>query len=131
MRSAIGVGVLTFYIVLVVAGAQDIVAQKLSVGIPSVTFTLRVLLFVLPAAAALFTWKTCRDLAKKGAREEDYPRPYPKGRTPYEDPPGQPRATPRNLPCAGHGRCVRRPPSPAQPRAQRDTSSAAAGPRRS
>src|SRR5205807_2332620 len=34
VRTAIGVGVLTFYIVLVVAGAQDIIAQKLGVGIP-------------------------------------------------------------------------------------------------
>src|SRR5207248_9153104 len=51
VRSAIGVGVLTFYIVLVVAGAQDIIAQKLGVGIPAVTNTLRVVIFVLPALA--------------------------------------------------------------------------------
>ena len=84
VRTAIGVGVLTFYIVLVIAGAQDIIAQKLSVGIPTVTNTLRVLLFVLPALIAYFTWRTCHDLDKKGAREEDYPRPYPKARTPYQ-----------------------------------------------
>src|SRR5205823_5352681 len=84
VRSAIGVGVLTFYIVLVVAGAQDIIAQKLSVGIPSVTNTLRVLVFVLPLLAALFMWKTCHDLSVRGAREEDYPRPFPKERTPYQ-----------------------------------------------
>jgi ubiquinol-cytochrome c reductase cytochrome b subunit len=88
VRSAIGVGVLTFYVVLVVAGAQDIVAQKLTVSIPSVTNTLRVLLFTLPLAAALFTWRTCRDLAVKGAREEEYPRPYPKARTPIDETPG-------------------------------------------
>ena len=84
LRTAIGVGVLTFYIVLVVAGAQDIVAQKLGVGIPTVTNTLRVLLFALPAVTAFFTWRTCHDLEKKGAREEEYPRPYPKARTPYQ-----------------------------------------------
>ena len=84
VRTAIGVGVLAFYIILVVAGAQDIVAQKLGVGIPTVTNTLRVLLFVLPALFAYFTWRTCHDLEKKGAREEDYPRPYPKARTPYQ-----------------------------------------------
>jgi len=84
VRSAIGVGVLTFYIVLVVAGAQDIIAQKLSVGIPSVTNTLRVLVFALPALAALFMWKTCHDLSVRGAREDEYPRPFPKSRTPYQ-----------------------------------------------
>jgi hypothetical protein len=83
--------VLTFYIVLVVAGAQDIVAQKLGVGIPTVTNTLRVLIFLLPALIAFFTWRTCHDLAKKGAREEGYPRPYPKARTPYETVPGPSR----------------------------------------
>jgi hypothetical protein len=43
-----------------------------------------VLLFVLPALIAYFTWRTCHDLEKKGAREDDYPRPYPKARTPYQ-----------------------------------------------
>ena len=84
VRTAIGVGVLTFYIVLVVAGAQDIVAQKLGVGIPTVTNTLRVLLFLLPAVIAFFTWRTCHDLEKKGAREEEYPRPFPQARTPFQ-----------------------------------------------
>ena len=84
MRTAIGVGVLTFYIVLVVAGAQDIIAQKLGVGIPAVTNTLRVLLLTLPLLVAFFTWRTCHDLQVKGAREEEYPRPYPKARTPFE-----------------------------------------------
>jgi len=84
VRTAIGVGVLTFYIVLVVAGAQDIVAQKMGVPIPTVTNTLRVVLFVLPALLAFFTWRTCHDLEKKGAREENYPRPFPKAKTPYQ-----------------------------------------------
>jgi ubiquinol-cytochrome c reductase cytochrome b subunit len=87
VRSAIGVGVLTFYIVLVVAGAQDIIAQKLGVGIPAVTNTLRVLLFVLPLLTALFMWKTCHDLERKGAREEG-----PKGPLPKNWPPGPPIA---------------------------------------
>src|SRR5207237_2412011 len=75
LRTAIGVGVLTFYIVLVIAGAQDIVAQKLSVGIPTVTNTLRALVIVLPALAAFFMWKTSHDLAKKGTREEEEAEP--------------------------------------------------------
>ena len=69
MRSAIGVGVLTFYIVLLVAGGQDLIAQQLAVSIIVVTRTLQVLVFVLPVAAAWLTWRICRDL---GAIE---PRP--------------------------------------------------------
>jgi ubiquinol-cytochrome c reductase cytochrome b subunit len=62
VRTAIGVGVLTFYVVLLVAGAQDLVAQWLKVSIISVTHTLQVLVFVVPIAAGVFTWRLCRDL---------------------------------------------------------------------
>ncbi|TML58572.1 MAG: cytochrome b, partial [Actinobacteria bacterium] len=41
VRSAVGAGALTFFVVLFVAGAQDVIAQKLSVSIPSVTNALR------------------------------------------------------------------------------------------
>lgn len=63
VRTAVGVGVLAFYIVLLVAGGQDIFADKLGVSIVPVTWTLRVALFVVPAASALFSWKLCRDRA--------------------------------------------------------------------
>jgi ubiquinol-cytochrome c reductase cytochrome b subunit len=62
LRTAIGVGVLTFYVVLLVAGAQDLIAQWLQVSIISVTYTLQVLVFVLPLLAGLFTWRVCCDL---------------------------------------------------------------------
>ncbi len=60
---------LTFYVVLLVAGAQDLIAQELEVSIIVVTRTLQVLVFLLPLAAAWLTWRICRDL---GAIE---PRP--------------------------------------------------------
>ncbi|MBW3645697.1 MAG: hypothetical protein KY441_09355 [Actinobacteria bacterium] len=63
MRTAIGVGVLTFYGVLLLAGGDDIIAQKLDVAIVPVVWAFRILLFVLPLLAAVFTWKLCRDLA--------------------------------------------------------------------
>jgi ubiquinol-cytochrome c reductase cytochrome b subunit len=62
VRTALGVATLTFYVVLLVAGAQDIVAQKLDVSITVVTHTLQVLVFALPVAAALVANKLCRDL---------------------------------------------------------------------
>src|SRR5581483_1859480 len=65
----IGVGVLTFYVVLTVAGAQDIIAQKLGVSIPPVTWTLRVLVIALPLALALLARKLCLDLQVAAAHD--------------------------------------------------------------
>jgi ubiquinol-cytochrome c reductase cytochrome b subunit len=62
VRTAIGVGVLTFYVVLFVGGSQDIVAQKLTVSIPTVLWTLRVALVVLPPLCALLTYRLAREL---------------------------------------------------------------------
>jgi ubiquinol-cytochrome c reductase cytochrome b subunit len=61
-RTALGCGVLTFYLVLFVAGSQDIIAQHTSLGIPTVTWALRVLLVVLPFFVAAAAWRLCREL---------------------------------------------------------------------
>lgn len=78
-RTAMGVATLAFYLVLFVAGAQDVVAQKLSVSITVVTHTLQVLLFALPLASALLTAKLCRDLqgADRLARRKEAARVAP------------------------------------------------------
>jgi ubiquinol-cytochrome c reductase cytochrome b subunit len=68
VRTAVGVAVLTFYVVLFVAGAQDIIAQHLGAPIATVTVTLRVLLFVLPVLVAALAWKLCHDLSAAGRR---------------------------------------------------------------
>ncbi|MFN2608927.1 MAG: cytochrome bc complex cytochrome b subunit [Acidimicrobiales bacterium] len=62
VRTALGVGTLTFFVVLFVAGSQDIGAQKFAAPIPTVTAVLQVLLFVLPVLAVLLTVKLCHDL---------------------------------------------------------------------
>ena len=69
MRTAIGVGVLTFYVVLLLAGSQDIVAQKLAVAIPTLTRVFQVMLVVLPLIMALLAWKICHDLSGGDALE--------------------------------------------------------------
>ena len=71
VRTAIGVGVLAFYLVLTLAGAQDIIAQKFNLDISTVVWTLRGLLFALPAGIALLTYKVCRDLAGEHHLEEE------------------------------------------------------------
>jgi ubiquinol-cytochrome c reductase cytochrome b subunit len=69
-RTALGTGVLTFYVVLFVAGSQDVLAQHLGLGIPTVTWTLRVLGVVLPLAVAVVTARLCRGLQAADALDE-------------------------------------------------------------
>jgi ubiquinol-cytochrome c reductase cytochrome b subunit len=82
VRTAIGVGVLSFYVVLLIAGGQDLIAQRLDVSILAVTRSLQVLVFVVPAAAALFTWRLCRDL---GAIEPRHPDQLGDDETPPQE----------------------------------------------
>jgi ubiquinol-cytochrome c reductase cytochrome b subunit len=63
LRSAIGSGVLTFYIVLTLAGGQDIIAQKLDISISGVVWGLRVALVALPLLVAFLVHRVCKDLA--------------------------------------------------------------------
>ena len=62
VRTPIGLAALTFYFVLFLAGSQDIIAQKLGAAIDPVTWTLRVLLVVLPVLAFFIARKVCHDL---------------------------------------------------------------------
>jgi ubiquinol-cytochrome c reductase cytochrome b subunit len=68
VRTAIGVGVLAFYIVLLVGGGQDLIAQRLNVSIEPVTWALRIALLVLPLASAWLAYRLCRDLARDETR---------------------------------------------------------------
>ena len=63
MRTAIGTGVITFYLVLTAAGAQDVFSQQLDLSVTAVVLGLRVLLVALPLGVALLTYKLCKDLA--------------------------------------------------------------------
>ena len=63
VRTGLGVGVLSFYVILFAAGAQDIWAQHLDVEVTMVRDVFRVLVFVVPVVVGIFTWKLCRDLA--------------------------------------------------------------------
>jgi ubiquinol-cytochrome c reductase cytochrome b subunit len=64
VRTAIGIGVLTFYGMLLVAGGQDIIAQKLGLEIAPLIRLLRILVVAVPLGAALLAWKLCRDLSR-------------------------------------------------------------------
>jgi ubiquinol-cytochrome c reductase cytochrome b subunit len=64
VRTALGVVVLAFYAVLLLAGGQDIWAQQFGVSLSSVLWTFRITVFVVPVLLGLLTWKLCRDLQR-------------------------------------------------------------------
>jgi ubiquinol-cytochrome c reductase cytochrome b subunit len=74
VRTALGVATLTFYAVLLAAGAQDLVAQGLHVSIIPVTVTFRVLVLVLPVLAGLVAWRLAKDLQRADARRAELTR---------------------------------------------------------
>jgi ubiquinol-cytochrome c reductase cytochrome b subunit len=74
VRTAIGVGALTFYVVLFIAGSQDIGAQRFATAIPTITLVLRWMLAVLPPVAAIVAWKLCRDFSRSEDLEEEKER---------------------------------------------------------
>jgi quinol---cytochrome-c reductase cytochrome b subunit len=77
MRTAIGVGVLTFYSVLLLAGGQDIWAETFGISLTAVVWTFRVLVLALPPVFGWFAWKLCRDLRAGGHAEEEERRAEP------------------------------------------------------
>ncbi|MEA2827709.1 MAG: ubiquinol-cytochrome c reductase cytochrome b subunit [Actinomycetota bacterium] len=94
VRTAIGIGALTFYVVLFIAGAQDIGAQKLGVPIPAVTWTLRILVLLLPPLTALLARKLCHDLVRAEEIEEEKEEiRHPRGDEVEPQPPAPPPAT--------------------------------------
>jgi ubiquinol-cytochrome c reductase cytochrome b subunit len=68
VRTAIGVGVLSFYAVLLLGGSNDILARFLGVPVGAVTVTLRVMVLALPLAAALIAHRVMRALRQSGGR---------------------------------------------------------------
>jgi ubiquinol-cytochrome c reductase cytochrome b subunit len=66
LRTAIGAAALAFYIILFLAGANDILAVQFHVAPESITNAFRLLLFALPAVVFVVTRRICRDL-KRGA----------------------------------------------------------------
>jgi ubiquinol-cytochrome c reductase cytochrome b subunit len=65
VRTATGVAAMTFYAVLWLEGANDVIADKLSVPLYTITWAARVLVFVGPAVAFYLTRRICLGLQRK------------------------------------------------------------------
>ncbi|MHB8191007.1 MAG: cytochrome bc1 complex cytochrome b subunit [Ferrimicrobium sp.] len=61
-RTALGVGILTFYIVLFLASANDVLANTFQTSLNLVLWTLRIMLFVLPPVAGYVTYLLVREV---------------------------------------------------------------------
>jgi ubiquinol-cytochrome c reductase cytochrome b subunit len=69
LRTALGVATLVFYTVLGLGGATDALSQLFDLSINQLIWTLRVLLFVLPLAAAYLTRRLCLELQARDRSE--------------------------------------------------------------
>jgi ubiquinol-cytochrome c reductase cytochrome b subunit len=62
IRTALGTATISFYVILLLAGSQDIGAQHLRIPLTTLTLALRIALAVVPPLTAVSTWKLCHDL---------------------------------------------------------------------
>jgi ubiquinol-cytochrome c reductase cytochrome b subunit len=71
MRTAIGVGALTFYAVLQLAASNDIFAQRLQISVETVTWFFRFAVLILPPIAGWTTHRLMRRLKRSEATSRD------------------------------------------------------------
>ena len=64
-RTGLGVMAITFYLLLLVSGGNDIIATHLRLSINDITNTLRLLVFVVPPLVFLLTKRICLGLQRK------------------------------------------------------------------
>lgn len=64
-RTAFGVSLLTAFLILVLAGSNDLIATHFQLSINDITWVFRVLLFVAPAFAFWITKRICLGLQRK------------------------------------------------------------------
>ena len=75
LRFAVGMAMLTFFLVLTVAGGNDVIAAFLRVPVEAVTLTLRPLVIALPVLVAILSYALAREMRSRAfGREAPGPR---------------------------------------------------------
>lgn len=64
-RTGLGVMALTFYMILVISGGNDIIASAFNLSINQITWAFRFLLFILPPLAFVLTKRICLGLQRR------------------------------------------------------------------
>jgi ubiquinol-cytochrome c reductase cytochrome b subunit len=70
VRTAIGVAVLTFYVILFAAGGNDVLAARFDISVNTITWAFRIAVLTVPPLTGLLTYRLCRELQ---ARERAHP----------------------------------------------------------
>jgi ubiquinol-cytochrome c reductase cytochrome b subunit len=70
LRTALGVGVLFFYLTLLGAASSDVLSARFGLSVNTVIWVFRIAVFVVPVVAGSVAYKLCREL-----RERDGPVP--------------------------------------------------------
>ena len=65
-RTAFGVAAAAFYLVIFLAGGNDVLAQRLQLSVNAMTKALQVALFFGPALAYFVTYRVCKELRDSG-----------------------------------------------------------------
>ena len=73
VRSAVGAAGMAMFIVLMLAGSNDVLAKYLQIEVDTLNSVLLVLLFVLPVVVGLLTFWICRDLGRREVRPIERP----------------------------------------------------------
>jgi ubiquinol-cytochrome c reductase cytochrome b subunit len=68
VRTAVGVAGISFYVILLMEGANDVIADHLQVPLYTITWIARVAIFVVPAGAYFVTKRICISLQRADAR---------------------------------------------------------------
>lgn len=72
VRTALGVGTFTFYVLLLLAGANDVISVAFGLSINEFVFIFRILVFVVPPLAGLLTYRICKELQARDAGEPPF-----------------------------------------------------------
>ena len=64
VRTSLGAMALTFYVVLLISGGNDVIAEKFDISLNAMTWAGRIGLVILPPIAYVFTYRICLGLQK-------------------------------------------------------------------
>jgi ubiquinol-cytochrome c reductase cytochrome b subunit len=64
VRTSLGIMALTFYVVLLLSGGNDVIAEKFDISLNAMTWAGRIGLIILPPLAYVFTYRICLGLQK-------------------------------------------------------------------
>jgi ubiquinol-cytochrome c reductase cytochrome b subunit len=67
VRTGVGVAAVSFYVILLLEGANDVIADRFDIPLYTVTWIARVAIFVVPVASYFITRRICLGLQRKDA----------------------------------------------------------------